>query len=499
MAPGVDIESYGFEQEGGLQQGFLYTDPGDLEADYTEAITRLRRRHREQLDRHEHGAQRLSRASGRATTASPTSLIDTIVARQHSASPFRVVWANGNERGLGTCGTTYHTTAPPACAKNHITVGALNSERRLGDELHLLGTVRRRPPEARHLGTRLPDRRRRRRDLVRAAPAATTSSAARRWPARRWPASLRSCCRSTAQSFPGAAGLPQLDAEAPCWRTRRVDLVNAGPDYQTGYGSVRVEPAVDLIAGGTFHRSTTSPRARPTRSSCSSSRATPRSRSRWRGTIPGTPNVEPRAGQRPRPARDRSARQPCTTRGRSTRPTRPRPRCARSGTTLNNIEQVVIDNPAPRRRTAWRSTASTSRRGRGSRSAPLPARRLIQLLLGGRLSRPPTVACGALRLAVMRSSTATSNIDDGVSRRSRDRRLRLRARGRDGDADRDCSRFRRVRGDASVSARPTRSGVLRVIARATPITVTYIDADDGAGGQRARHATAHRRLHRARR
>jgi hypothetical protein len=36
--PGVTIVSYGFEQEGGLQQGFLYTDPGDLEADYDQAI-----------------------------------------------------------------------------------------------------------------------------------------------------------------------------------------------------------------------------------------------------------------------------------------------------------------------------------------------------------------------------------------------------------------------------------------------------------------------------
>jgi len=32
MAPGVDILSYGFEVPGGLSQGFLYTDPGDLEA-----------------------------------------------------------------------------------------------------------------------------------------------------------------------------------------------------------------------------------------------------------------------------------------------------------------------------------------------------------------------------------------------------------------------------------------------------------------------------------
>jgi hypothetical protein len=53
-------------------------------------------------------------------------VIDNVV-RGSLGDPFRIVWANGNERGSGRCGTTYLTTAPPACAKNHITVGALNS------------------------------------------------------------------------------------------------------------------------------------------------------------------------------------------------------------------------------------------------------------------------------------------------------------------------------------------------------------------------------------
>ena len=38
MAPNATIESYGFEQEGGLSEGFLYTDPGDIELDYSDAI-----------------------------------------------------------------------------------------------------------------------------------------------------------------------------------------------------------------------------------------------------------------------------------------------------------------------------------------------------------------------------------------------------------------------------------------------------------------------------
>src|SRR5262249_46442996 len=41
MAPNVRIISYGFEQVGGLHQGFLYTDPGDLQADYSAAIAQF--------------------------------------------------------------------------------------------------------------------------------------------------------------------------------------------------------------------------------------------------------------------------------------------------------------------------------------------------------------------------------------------------------------------------------------------------------------------------
>ena len=43
-----------------------------------------------------------------------------------------MTWANGNERSGGTprgrCGSNYHTTAEPSCAKNPIHIGALNSD-----------------------------------------------------------------------------------------------------------------------------------------------------------------------------------------------------------------------------------------------------------------------------------------------------------------------------------------------------------------------------------
>ncbi|MCH2162152.1 MAG: S8 family serine peptidase [Phycisphaerales bacterium] len=125
MAPNVNIVSYGFEQEGGLSEGFLYTDPGDLEADYSDAI----------LNR---GAVIANNSIGTNTAPNgfpcewtgdygvTSNLIDQVV-RGALGGDIRIMWANGNERQTTRCGDGFYTTAPPACAKNHITVGALNS------------------------------------------------------------------------------------------------------------------------------------------------------------------------------------------------------------------------------------------------------------------------------------------------------------------------------------------------------------------------------------
>lgn len=125
MAPGCTIVSYGFEQEGGLNEGFLYTDPGDIEVDYTDAILT-------------HGAVVANNSIGTNTAPNgypcewtgdygvTSGVIDSVV-RGALGDSIRIVWANGNERQTTRCGDLYNTTAPPACAKNHITVGALNS------------------------------------------------------------------------------------------------------------------------------------------------------------------------------------------------------------------------------------------------------------------------------------------------------------------------------------------------------------------------------------
>lgn len=133
MAPAVDIISYGFEQPGGLQEGFLYTDPGDLEADYTEAINT-------------YGVDISNNSIGTNTAPNgydclwtgnygvTSALIDS-VARGSIGNPFRIVWANGNERQSFRCQGDdngnhgeFYSTAPPACAKNHITVGSVDSD-----------------------------------------------------------------------------------------------------------------------------------------------------------------------------------------------------------------------------------------------------------------------------------------------------------------------------------------------------------------------------------
>ncbi|HVP10565.1 MAG TPA: S8 family serine peptidase, partial [Phycisphaerae bacterium] len=248
MAPGVIMESYGLQQAGGLHQGFLYTDPCDIEADYSQAINT-------------YGADIASNSIG--TNTAPNGypcewegnygitdvLIDTIVRGDGSnplfPAPFRVVWANGNERNSGRCGTTYHTTAPPACAKNHITVGAVNSNDDSVTSFTSWGPA---------------DDGRMKPDL--SAPGCQSNG----------DMGVTSCTTGggyqvlcgTSMATPTVAGLSALMMQdfrthypsRPDFRNSTlkilfahtaVDLFNPGPDYQTGYGSVRIQPAIDLM------------------------------------------------------------------------------------------------------------------------------------------------------------------------------------------------------------------------------------------------------------
>ncbi|RMF76815.1 MAG: hypothetical protein D6744_12010, partial [Planctomycetota bacterium] len=252
MAPGVTIESYGFEQVGGLHQGFLYSDPGDLEADYGDAINN-------------YGADISNNSIGTNTASNgfpcswegdygvTSSVIDAVVRGSLSAGqPYRIIWANGNERFSGRCGTLYHTTAPPACAKNHITVGALNSNDDSVTTFTSWGPADdgRMKPDISAPGCEVGSD-----NGVTSCSAVGTTS-------------YTTFC-GTSMACPTVTGLSSLilqDYRAqfpgqpdPRNSTLKVllahnaqDIVTPGPDYQSGYGSVRIQPTIDFLRTGQF-------------------------------------------------------------------------------------------------------------------------------------------------------------------------------------------------------------------------------------------------------
>ncbi|MGA1845303.1 MAG: S8 family serine peptidase, partial [bacterium] len=252
IAPGVRIESYGFQYDGtGI---FLYSNPGDIESDYAEAINM-------------YGADISNNSIGTNTEPNgfdcdiqgdygvTSALIDAIV-RGSLGNPFRIIWANGNERQGSRCDVEgygdYYSTAPPAGAKNHITVGALNSNDDSMTYFSSWGPVDdgRIKPDISAPGCQI------------GGDGGVTSCS-----------SLGDTAYTvkcgTSMASPTVCGLSALllqDFRArfpdkPSFRNstlkillahNAVDLGTIGPDYRFGYGSVRIQKTIDFMRTGNF-------------------------------------------------------------------------------------------------------------------------------------------------------------------------------------------------------------------------------------------------------
>ncbi len=260
MAPDAFILSYGFEVPGGLQQGFLYTDPGDLNADYGEAINTF-------------GAHLSNNSIGSNTApngfpcdwegnyGNTAALIDNI-ARGSLGRKMIIVWAAGNERqGSQRCGATYNTSAPPGNAKNHITVGALNS-----NNDSVTGFTSWGPDDA---GRMRPDISgpgcQNGADGAGANDSGVTSSGSAST------TTYNTKC-GTSMSSPTVAGLvalllqdyrlqfsgqpdPLPSTVKSLLAHNAVDVAQPGPDNQSGYGSVRIKDTIDHMRTGNFAES----------------------------------------------------------------------------------------------------------------------------------------------------------------------------------------------------------------------------------------------------
>ena len=247
MAPAVELVSYGFQVDGGLQPGFLYTDPGDLEADYNEGINLYG------VDITNNSIGSNVESNGYDCTwhgdyGTTSALIDAIV-RGSLGAPHRIAWAAGNERQGSRCDIEgygdYYSIAPPSGAKNHISVGSVDADTDNTSYFSSWGPTDdgRLKPDISAPGCQ---------DGGDGGVTSTNSGGG-----------YTTLC-GTSMATPTTTGIASLileqyritfpDRSDPMNATLKallantaVDRGNQGPDYQYGYGSIRATNAVDTV------------------------------------------------------------------------------------------------------------------------------------------------------------------------------------------------------------------------------------------------------------
>ena len=142
MAPGAWILTAGYSQSSGTM--LFWDNYGDMLTDYTNARNTGAGGHVSDMATNSIGSNVAMNSYNCAREGDygvSSRLIDQMVRNDGDASgingKYIVTWAAGNERSAGPppnywprgrCGSNYAVIPPPACAKNPITVGALNSD-----------------------------------------------------------------------------------------------------------------------------------------------------------------------------------------------------------------------------------------------------------------------------------------------------------------------------------------------------------------------------------
>lgn len=339
MAPGASILSAGFEYDG--SGTFLYTNPGDIEFDYANAIGQGASISNNSIG--SNVSQNGFPCSYEGDYGLTAATIDAVIGGS-LGDGIVIFWAAGNERGSGFCGTQYNTTPPPSNNKNAISVGALNSNNDSVTNFTSWG-----PSDDGRL-----------RPVISAPGCQSTGDGGVTSLDDDNDSDYTTLC-GTSMASPTAAGVGALIYEdfrnnfagmpdpsnqlMKVWLAHTaVDLGNPGPDNQTGYGSIRAVDAIEFVRTGNWDEDavanggvkTYSVDVAPGESELKITMA-------W-DDAPGTPNVgnalvndldlvviDPSGGRH----------YPWTV--SSSSPSLPAVKTAEDH--LNNIEQVQVDNP----------------------------------------------------------------------------------------------------------------------------------------------------------
>ncbi len=252
IAPDTLVGSYKASFESGFIQGALYLDPGDMENDYIEAIQLFLANIANNSITTDLAANGFPCAWEGDYSAVAAFIDDIQLGRLHPlGEAMAIVWSAGNERGNGACGTSFGTIPPPAGAKNVITVGAVNTNDgslTAGTGFGPMDDGRIKPDVVAPGGqvggdggiTSLSSTNPNGYVVMTGSSMATATVSG----------VLSLITKDYRDTHPGENPPPAL--MKACLIHTAVDIDQPGPDFKSGWGSVRAVPAIDLMRSGQY-------------------------------------------------------------------------------------------------------------------------------------------------------------------------------------------------------------------------------------------------------